>query len=99
MSNDDLELNQFIKNLHQEVIINSEGNKTDEDSGAFREEEFTRLMIEYLIDAGELEDGHVCYHSARGIKVNGYNLQEDEGRLDLFVSIYTQTPRDRKSVV
>ena len=92
MSNDDLELNQFIKNLHQEVIINSEGNKTDEDLGAFREEEFTRLMIEYLIDAGELEDGHVCYHSARGIKVNGYNLQEDEGRLDLFVSIYTQTP-------
>ena len=41
MSNDDLELNQFIKNLHQEVIINSEGNKTDEDLGAFREEEFT----------------------------------------------------------
>ena len=92
MSNDDLELNQFIKNLHQEVIINSEGNKADEDSGSFREEEFTGLMIGYLTDAGELEDGHVCYHSARGIKVNGYNLQEDEGRLDLFVSIYTQTP-------
>lgn len=92
MSNDDLELDQFIKNLHQEIIISSEGNKSDEDSGSFREDEFTRLMIEYLIDAGELEDGHVCYHSARGIKVNGYNLQEDEGRLDLFVSIYTQTP-------
>ena len=29
-------------------------------------------MIEYLTEAGELEDGHVCYHSARGIKVNGY---------------------------
>ena len=36
MSNDDLELNQFIKNLHQEVIINSEGNRADEDSGSFR---------------------------------------------------------------
>ena len=33
-------------------------------------------MIEYLTEAGELEDGHVCYHSARGIKVNGYNIQE-----------------------
>jgi len=92
MSNDDLELARFAENLHQEVIIDAEGSQTEEDEGSFREEVFTRLMIEYLIEAGELEDGHVCYHSARGIKVNGYNLQEEEGRLDLFISIYTQNP-------
>jgi hypothetical protein len=90
MSNDDLELTQFAENLQQDVIISAEGNQTEEDEGSFREEAFTRLIIEYLIEAGELEDGHVCYHSARGIKVNGYNIQEDEGRLDLFISIYTQ---------
>ncbi len=92
MSNDDLELARFAENLHQEVIIDAEGNQTEEDGGSFREEVFTRLMIEYLTEAGELEDGHVCYHAARGIKVNGYNLQAEEGRLDLFVSIYTQNP-------
>jgi AIPR protein len=92
MSNDELELARFITNLHQEVITNSESTSTEGHEGSFREEEFTRLMIEYLTEAGELEDGHVCYHSARGIKINGYNLQEDEGRLDLFISIYTQNP-------
>jgi hypothetical protein len=90
MSNDNVEIVRFAENFHQEIIISAEGNQTQEDSGFFREEAFTSLMIEYLIEAGELEDGIVCYHSARGIKVNGYNIQEEEGRLDLFVSIYTQ---------
>jgi hypothetical protein len=90
MNNDDLELTRFIENLHQEVITNSEGSNAEGDEGSFKEEEFTRLMIDYLIEAGEIEDGQVCYHSARGIKINGYNIQEDEGRLDLFISIYTQ---------
>lgn len=93
MSNADLELSQFLATIQQEVIISAEGNQTQNDEGSFREETFTRLMIEYLTEAGELEDGHICYHSARGIKVNGYNLQEEEGRLDLFISIYTQNPR------
>lgn len=92
MRNDDFELARFAENLQQEVIISAEGNQTEEDGGAFREEVFTHLMIEYLTEAGEIEDGYVCYHSAHGIKVNGYNLQEEEGRLDLFISIYTQNP-------
>ena len=92
MSNDDLELARFAENLHQEIIINAEGNQADEEGGSFREDAFTQLMIEYLTEAGELEDGHVCYHRARGIKVSGYNFQEEEGRLDLFISTYTQNP-------
>lgn len=88
MSSDDAVLLQFAEDFRQEVINACETG--DEESGSFREDEFTRLMIEYLTDAGELEDGYVCYHTAHGIKVNGYNIQEDEGRLDLFVSVYTQ---------
>jgi hypothetical protein len=92
VNSDELELTRFLVNFHQEVITNSEGTGAEGNEGSFREDEFTRLMIDYLIDAGEIEDGSVCYHSARGIKVNGYNLQSDEGRLDLFVSIYNQVP-------
>lgn len=102
MSNDDLELIRFAEDLHQEVIITAEGSRDEDDEGSFREEAFTHLMVEYLIEAGEIEDGHVCYHSARGIKVNGYNIQTEEGRLDLFISIYTQSSRlttIRKDVV
>ena len=63
MNNDDLELTRFIENLHQEVITNSEGSNAEGDDGSFREEAFTQLMIDYLIEAGEIEDGHVCYSS------------------------------------
>lgn len=50
---------------------------------------FTEHMINMLVEAGELEDGHVCYHKARGIEVSGYHLDED-GSLSLFLSIYGQ---------
>ncbi len=88
MSDENASLNQFAENFRQEVINACETG--DDEGDSFREDAFTQLMTESLIEAGELEDGHVCYHSARGIKVNGYNIQEDEGRLDLFVSICTQ---------
>jgi len=87
--NDDIEgLHQFAEDFRQEVINQSEG--ADEESDLFREDTFTSLVVDYLVENGELDDGHVCFHSARGIKVNGYNLDQDEGRLDLFISIFTQ---------
>jgi len=87
--NDDIEgLHQFAEDFRQEVINHSEG--ADEESDLFREDTFTSLVVDYLVENGELDDGHVCFHSARGIKVNGYNLDQDEGRLDLFISIFTQ---------
>ncbi|PZO44190.1 MAG: abortive phage infection protein [Pseudanabaena frigida] len=81
------ELQQFSQDLLQEVIANSDN---EEDEGLFPEEIFTRIFIDHLCDAGELEDGEVCHHQSRGIKVNGYNYHEVEGRLDLFVSIFNQ---------
>jgi len=87
--NDDIErLNIFAENFKQEIISNSEG--AGEESDLFREDTFTSLVVDYLVENGELDDGCVCFHSARGIKVNGYNLNENEGRLDLFISIFTQ---------
>jgi AIPR protein len=90
MGSDDAELMRFAENLRQEIINNSEGSGDDDSGDSFREDEFTRLMIEYLTEAGELQDGHICYHKARGIKINGYSAFEDDC-LDLFVSIYTQS--------
>lgn len=81
------ELQQFSQDLLQEVIANSDN---EEDGGLFPEEIFTRIFIDHLCDAGELEDGEVCHHQSRGIKVNGYNYHEVEGRLDLFGSIFNQ---------
>lgn len=90
MSSEDQGLDLFLTNFQQDIFLSASGIDDEDEQGCFTENAFTQLVIDYLIEAGEIEDGHVCYHKARGLKINGYNLQEDEGRLDLFVSLYTQ---------
>jgi hypothetical protein len=48
MGSDDAELMRFAENLRQEIINNSESSGDDDSGDSFREDEFTRLMIEYL---------------------------------------------------
>lgn len=70
----------FLTNLQQEVIARSEGQEQ------LREDAFTEVMIDYLIEAGEFDEGIACQHRGRGLQVNGYGVSEDEECLDLFVS-------------
>ena len=44
-------------------------------------------MLEYLADAGEIDDGIPCSFEARGVRCSGYFLSENNERLDLFLSI------------
>jgi hypothetical protein len=83
---DQTNLINFAENLRQDVYIKCE----QEGDESFREDEFTQLVLEYLTDAGELNDGNVCHHAAHGVKVNGYSINDEQDTLDLFVSIYTQ---------
>lgn len=83
MSDSDLE--QFAENFHQDIIAGSR----ESDYEVFSEEQFTSLMMEYLTDAGEIDDRELCSHQSRGIKVNGYAFYNDNEALDLFVSHYT----------
>jgi hypothetical protein len=77
-------LEDFSQDIRQQVIAGSdvEGEET------FREDKFTELMIEYLTDAGEIDDGIVCSYRAKGLQVNGYSLNEDEESFDIFISKY-----------
>jgi len=84
---EDAGLQQFAETFLQEIISRSD----IEVSEAFREDQFTQLMIEYLIEAGEIDDAEPCYHKARGIKVNGYGISQDQDCLDLFISVFNQT--------
>lgn len=76
---------QFAKDFQQDVLASAE----IEDSEDFAENAFTRRMLDYLAEAGELEDAEVCHYHHHGIKVNGYELNLDEESLDLAISIYT----------
>lgn len=70
----------FLTKLQQDVISRSEGQEQ------LREDAFTEVMIDYLIEAGEFDEGIACQHRGRGVQVNGYGVSEDEECLDLFVS-------------
>ena len=83
MSTESESLNQFAKDFQQQVI-----SRVELEEGAFHEAVFTQLMIEYLGEAGEIEDAEVCLHRARGIKVSGYFLSENGESLDILVAIH-----------
>src|SRR5262245_5601892 len=78
-------LEEFAKDVQQDVLASAE----IEDHQDFAENAFTRRMLDYLGEASELGDGEVCHYHHHGMKVNGYELNEDEESLDLAISIYT----------
>jgi hypothetical protein len=81
-----MELNQFAEEFRQEVLSQCDG----EDSAHFREDKFTEVMIDYLKQANEVDDGEVCYHKhdTRGEKLNGFSVSGDGECLDLFVCCF-----------
>jgi hypothetical protein len=81
-------LEEFTEDFHQEMISRSEF----QDSADFRINVMTQMFVEHLTDAGELEDGHVCYYKSRGMEVNGYGFSHEGECLDLFGSIYVDQP-------
>ena len=78
-------LESFAENLRQDVLSLAES----EDEGLMLVDSFTQTIFDMLSEAGDAEDPLVCYHRARGMEVSGYGIDDEEGRLDLFLSINT----------
>lgn len=83
------ELSRFYEDLNQEIINKAAIDETED----FRENIFTQIYIDHLCEAAEIEDGNVCFHEGRGVKVNGYSIADDESYIALFVSIYKNSPQ------
>ena len=75
----------FSENLRQDVLALAE----TADEGMMLADAFTQSALDMLSEGGEFDDPLVCYHRSRGMEVSGYLLDEDEGRLDVFLSIHT----------
>lgn len=75
-------INEFAELFSQDII-----NQAQID-GTFIEDKFVEIFTDYLIESGEIDDISICYHKSRGLKVNGYYINTEENRLDLFVAIY-----------
>ena len=78
-------IESFAENLRQDVLSFAESD----DGDLMLADSFTQTAFDMLSEAGEFEDPLVCYHRARGVEVSGYGVDEDEGRVDLFLSIHT----------
>lgn len=77
---------RFAEDLQQEVIAESDSDEI----GGFRTDQFARIAADYLTEAGEIDDFNVCYYKARGMQMNGYAISQDEGCVDLFITIFNQ---------
>jgi len=78
-------LDQFAQDFRQDVLASAE----IDDSEDFAENAFSRRMLDYIAEAGELGDADVCNYRGGGLKLNGYELNPEEESLDLGVSVYT----------
>lgn len=78
------DLVNFYKDINQEVINKAAVNEEED----FRENTFTELYLDSLVEAAEIDYGDPSYYAAKGIKINGYCIPEDDSVLTLFVTHY-----------
>ena len=74
-------VDDFYRDFRQEILGRADANED------FIESEFVEYVAEFLVDSGEVESFDYCqYKAERGIRVDGYNIVEDDGVLNLFIS-------------
>jgi hypothetical protein len=88
------DLTLFATNLQEEVAARASMDGQEQTAV----DAFTEMMIEYLVDFGELGGGQACFYRSkkRDIEVNGYFVSDDEDTLDLFTCLYRGVPPSGK---
>ncbi|CAM4394358.1 AIPR family protein [Paenibacillus typhae] len=76
---------EFAQDFQQEIISLSEMEGEEN----FREDQFTRLFMDYLTDFEEIEDSDVFSYRGRGMQINGYSFSEELDQIVLFVANYS----------
>jgi hypothetical protein len=77
-------LEEFAEQLKEEVLAAREVDGSED----FAENAFVSRFLEYLAEAGEIEDAEVIRCRQHGLKANGYGLDIETETLDLFITVY-----------
>jgi AIPR protein len=77
-------LEEFSEQLKEEVLAAREVDGRED----FAENAFVARFLEYLADAGEIDDAEAIRCKQHGLRVNGYGLDIETETLDLFVAVY-----------
>ncbi|MGM0608743.1 MAG: AIPR family protein [Candidatus Muiribacteriota bacterium] len=75
-------IDSFLSDINNEIR-----GLVANDSGLNWDSCFAEILIEYLTEAAEIDDGEVFEHKRKGIKINGYSYGSDKDSLDLFIVI------------
>ena len=81
-------IEEFALDLQQQII--AEANIKDLEK--FHEQVFIDFMLDELYEASEIENGIRCQHKSIGMKVDGYNFNEELMSLDLITANYDDDP-------
>ena len=75
-----MNIEEYAERILQDTLATAEAED------ALKLESFTQGVAQRLVDAGEFSGMEPCFHSARGVEVSGYALEEDG--FHLFVTDY-----------
>jgi len=79
------QLDKFREDFLQEVY------STAQSGDNFHESSFIELYAKELLESGEIDNElELCHWSETGVKVDGYSFNEEDGVLNLFISIFSQ---------
>lgn len=80
------DLETFYMDFHQQIQI--------EATDTWLESQFLQKATEYLIDEGIVEDFvYLPYRSPRGLRADGFDLDDERGILHLFIADFRNTPK------
>ena len=75
-----MNIEEYAERILQDTLATAEAED------ALKLESFTQGVAQRLVDAGEFSAMEPCFHSAHGVEVSGYALEEDS--FHLFVTDY-----------
>lgn len=79
------QLDKFREDFLQEIY------STAQSGNNFHESSFIELYAKELLESGEIDNElELCHWSETGVKVDGYSFNEEDGVLNLFISVFSQ---------
>lgn len=78
---------EFYSGFMEEVNLAADSQTT----GWEKDDFFTSVALDYLADAGEIEDTTMCPYRDRGLQLNAYFISDDYETVEIFVSIFSDS--------
>lgn len=87
--------NHSLEEFYQEIMEEISMASDMETAGWERTDFLTSIMLEYLEDAGEVVSPIICPFRSIGLQLNGYALSDDSDKLDIFVSVFSNSEKPK----